>query len=368
MADKGKPPGGMPTWEGLLKWSIANTDGLQQAPPPQVSEEDRKWFNEAVQAHTIDVIRRMKEISVVLNTPQQMLDEQGVTPEEQEGMLEELQEHVEAIDMANDLHAIGGLLPLLNYLKNPHASIRARAAEVVMTMVQNNEKCQKQVMEAKGLQLLLHSFTSDEDLNVRAKALGAISSLIRHNKDGVAAFRLGDGYAGLRDALSSGHPRLQRKALQMILYLLQENPKDVKVVSDLGFPRVLISLVSSEDGDIRRASLSILVEICKNGGLVEVAEPSSHLKQLLSGRIEEVKQYGPDDQAAAKEECYLIDSLWQLSFNEPSALKQTDLLVPISINEQEGAEASLSSNRPSGNSAQNAEKSENAPLLLLGPS
>lgn len=27
----------------------------------------------------------MKEISLVLNTPQQMLDEQGVTPEEQEG-------------------------------------------------------------------------------------------------------------------------------------------------------------------------------------------------------------------------------------------------------------------------------------------
>lgn len=77
--------------------------------------------------------------------------------------------------MNADLHAIGGLIPLLNYLKNPHAPIRARAAEVVMTMVQNNEKCQKQVMEVKGLQLLLQNFTSDENLNVRAKALGAIS-------------------------------------------------------------------------------------------------------------------------------------------------------------------------------------------------
>lgn len=74
-----------------------------------------------------------------------------------------------------DLHAIGGLIPLLNYLKNPNAAIRARAAEVVMTMVQNNEKSQKQVMDVRGLQLLLHNFTSDEDMNVRAKALGAIS-------------------------------------------------------------------------------------------------------------------------------------------------------------------------------------------------
>ncbi|CAM6098192.1 unnamed protein product [Calypogeia fissa] len=362
-----KPPGGAPSWEALLKWSIANTDGLQQAPAREISEEDRKWFNEALQAHTIDVIRRMKEISLVLNTPQQILDEQGVTPEEQEGMLEELQEHVESIDMANDLHAIGGLIPLLNYLKNPHAPIRARAAEVVMTMVQNNEKCQKQVMDEKGLQLLLHNFTSDEDVNVRAKALGAISSLIRHNKDGVAAFRLGNGYAGLRDALSTGHSRLQRKALQVLLYLLQENPKDAKVVSDLGLTRVLISLLSSQDADIRQAALSCLVETSKNVGLEAAAETRGQLKQLLSQRIEEIKQLGPDDQAAAKEECYLIDSLWKLAFNEPSPLRQTDLLVPPATNEEEGVEAAISADRSSENSSQRVEKSEKPPLMLLGP-
>lgn len=74
-----------------------------------------------------------------------------------------------------DLHAIGGLVPLLGYLKNPHPNIRAKAAEVVSTIVQNNPKSQQLVMEANGMEPLLHNFTSDPDVTVRTKALGAIS-------------------------------------------------------------------------------------------------------------------------------------------------------------------------------------------------
>lgn len=74
-----------------------------------------------------------------------------------------------------DLHAIGGLVPLLGYLKNPHPNIRAKAAEVVNTIVQNNPKSQQLVMEANGMEPLLYNFTSDPDVTVRTKALGAIS-------------------------------------------------------------------------------------------------------------------------------------------------------------------------------------------------
>ncbi|KAH6554660.1 hypothetical protein KP509_1Z316900 [Ceratopteris richardii] len=125
-------------------------------------------------------------------------------------MLEELQTHVESIDMANDLHAIGGLLPLLCYLKDPRAGIRARASEVVSTMVQNNPKCQKLVMDEQGLEKLLNNFLSDPDTTVRTKSLGAISSLIRNNKPGISAFRLGNGFMGLKSALVSDNTRLQR--------------------------------------------------------------------------------------------------------------------------------------------------------------
>lgn len=43
------------------------------------------------------------------------------------------------------------------------------------------------------------------------KALyNCFAALIRHNQPGVSAFRLGNGYAGLKDALGSDDARLQR--------------------------------------------------------------------------------------------------------------------------------------------------------------
>ncbi|PHU16321.1 hypothetical protein BC332_17526 [Capsicum chinense] len=74
-----------------------------------------------------------------------------------------------------DLHLIGGLVPLLGYLKNSHANIRAKAAEVVSTIVQNNRRSQQLVMEANGVEPLLSNFTSDPDVTALTKALGAIS-------------------------------------------------------------------------------------------------------------------------------------------------------------------------------------------------
>jgi len=76
-----------------------------------------------------------------------------------------------------DLHSIGGLIPLLGYLKNSHANIRAKAADVVTTIVQNNPRSQQLVMEANGFEPLIHNFSSDPDVTVRTKALGAISCM-----------------------------------------------------------------------------------------------------------------------------------------------------------------------------------------------
>lgn len=97
-----------------------------------VSEEDRQWFMEAMQGHTINSISRMKVISQIMKTPEEVLESQGVTSEDLEGsllrsdgdysviqntndgfqkllfciwtgVLDELQEHVESIDLANGL-------------------------------------------------------------------------------------------------------------------------------------------------------------------------------------------------------------------------------------------------------------------------
>ncbi|XP_016479293.1 uncharacterized protein LOC107800610 isoform X2 [Nicotiana tabacum] len=287
---------------------------------------------EAMQAQTVDVIKRMKEITLVMQTPEQVLESQGVTSQDIEDILDELQEHVESIDMANDLHSIGGLVPLLGYLKNSHANIRAKAAEVVSTIVQNNPKSQQLVMEANGLEPLLSNFTSDPDVTARTKALGAISSLIRHNKPGIAAFRLANGYAALRDALGSESVRFQRKALNLIHYLLHENRSDCAVVTELGFPRIFMHLASSEDGEVREGALRGLLDLGRDRTAAQAVDGSSSeddekLKQILQDRIKGISAMSPEDLGAAKEERQLVDSLWNTCYNEPSSLREQGLVV-----------------------------------------
>ncbi|KAE8692448.1 putative Zinc finger family protein [Hibiscus syriacus] len=362
-----------PNWDGLLKWSIANSDGTR--PPRNLSEVDRKWFMEAMQSQTVDVIQRMKEITLVMKTPEQELEAQGVTAADIDDMLDELQEHVESIDMANDLHSIGGFVPLLGYLKNSRANVRAKAAEVVSTIVQNNPRSQQLVMEANGLEPLLSNFSSDPDVTVRTKALYAISSLIRHNKPGIAAFRLANGYAALRDALGTENVRFQRKALNLIQYLLHENQSDCNVVSELGFPRIMLHLANSEDAEVREASLRGLLELARdktggnNGGL---GEDDEKLKQILEEQIKGISLMSAEDLGAAREERQLVDSLWSACYKEPSSLRDKGVLALPGEDDPPPDVASQHFEPPLRGWARNTDsnssvKKQDAPLLL-GPS
>ncbi|XP_026379701.1 hsp70 nucleotide exchange factor fes1-like [Papaver somniferum] len=316
--------GGSKNLEGILKWSLAHSDGTR--PSRDISEEDKRWFMEAMQSQTVDVVKRMKQITLVMKTPENVLEEQGVTSAEIEDMLDELQEHVESIDMANDLHTIGGLVPLLKHLKHSSAGIRAKAAEVVTTIVQNNPKSQQLVMEVNGLEPLLVNLTSDPDVTARTKALGAISSLIQHNKPGVTAFRLANGYGALRDALDSDNVRLQRKALNLVEYLLQENSSDCNVITELGFPRTMMQLVSSEDVEVREAALGGLLELAKDEqsrtSTSSVASRDSEmLKQILEHRVKDISAMAKEELGAVTEERRLIDLLWSVCYNQPSSLR-----------------------------------------------
>ncbi|KAH0881261.1 hypothetical protein HID58_068655, partial [Brassica napus] len=360
-----------PNWDGLLKWSLSHADGTR--PTRQLSEEDRKWFMEAMQSQTLDVVKRMKEITLVLQTPEQVLVEHGVTPDDIEDLLDELQEHVESIDMANDLHSIGGLVPLLGFLKNSHANIRAKAADVVSTIVQNNPRSQELVMEANGLESLLSNFTSDADVHARTQALSAISSLIRHNKPGVTAFKLANGYAGLRDAMASDSVRFQRKALNLLQYLLQEDDSDRSIAAGLGFPRVMMHLASSDDAETREAALRGLLELAREkndgSGSSSIEKGDEKLRQLLEERIEGISLMSQEDLGTVKEERQLVDSLWRVCYNEPSSLREKGLLVLPGEDELPPDVASKLFEPPLRASAanRNATEKKEEPIKLLGP-
>ncbi|KAL6907612.1 hypothetical protein ACP4OV_002651 [Aristida adscensionis] len=229
----------------------------------------------------------------------------------------------------SDLHSVGGLVPVIKYLRNSNARIRAKAADVVTTVVQNNPTSQHLVMEASGFEPLLSNFRSDPDLTARIKALGALSSLIRNNKPGVAAFRLANGYAGLRDALNSESARFQRKALNLTHYLLSESHSDCSVFAQLGFPHLMMRLASSNDSGVREAALGGLLELARDTTLGNRSLLAEHdrLQRLLRGRIESIRAMTPEDLDAAREERQLVNSLWIACYHEPSILHNEGLLV-----------------------------------------
>ncbi|XP_047086384.1 hsp70 nucleotide exchange factor FES1-like [Lolium rigidum] len=316
------------SWARLLKWSLSYIDGAR--PSRAISEEERRWLAEAAGRHMAeDVVSRLREIALLISTPLSVLEAQGITPDDIEDLLAELQVHVESIDIANDLHSVGGLVPVIRYLRNSNARIRAKAADVVTTVVQNNPTSQKLVMEASGFEPLVSNFTSDSDLTARIKALGALSSLIRNNKPGVAAFRLANGYAGLRDALNSESVRFQRKALSLTHYLLSENHSDCSVFTQLGFPRLMMRLVSSDDSGVREAALGGLLELARDTALGNrtLLADQDRLQRLLWGRIQSIRMMAPDDLDAAREERQLVDSLWVTCYHQPSMLQREGLLV-----------------------------------------
>ena len=160
-------------------------------------------------------------------------------------------------------------------------------------------------------------------------------------------------------------------------YLLQDNPKDHNVATQLGFLRSLTTLANSSDLDVRQAALQSLVEILRNEDTKSPGkfDDTTQLKDVVNRRIEEIKSLNQEDLAAVKEERQLVDALWQLLYKEPSELRQEGLLVlpednqlPPDVASRQfapGLRAGAPSGPPSGrNESQEGKKQ---PILLLGP-
>ncbi len=88
-----------PAHTGLFEWSIKNQDTNKPSDahqPRQVSEEDRKWFQEAMEAHTEDIYKRLRGIKGALESKADVPED----VDEKLRLLDDLTEIVESIDYA----------------------------------------------------------------------------------------------------------------------------------------------------------------------------------------------------------------------------------------------------------------------------
>ena len=274
-------PADRSNWNAILKWSMAQQgDGTSSAPAREISEEDRRWLLEAMESGFIDEIKRMKDIIACISAGIEVTHDAEEIDARVE-LMEELTDRVSGVDNGGDLHTLGGLEPLVRYVaSSPHARLRAAAAEVLGTTVQNHPKAQEAALGCDAMGPLLRMAAGEGDdapptdaaeaestttaegdaskgtkelVKARVKALFALSCLLRGCARAQEAFQLGDGFALLKNCLRVDHNRLRTKALHLARHLATLNMRFMAACVDAGY---VLAAAASLAGSLPR----VLVE------------------------------------------------------------------------------------------------------------
>ncbi|TVU08780.1 hypothetical protein EJB05_42192 [Eragrostis curvula] len=262
--------GGFGSLDSMLQWAIGNSD------PEKLKEEAS-----GVQKLSADELQKrrqeIKELMEKLKMPSDAdlmkiaiadLNNSSISLEDRQRALQELLVLVEAIDNANDLDKLGGLLPLIQELSNANEEIRITSAWVLGTASQNNALVQDQILGYGALARLVKMgySTSTEEA---AKALYAISALIRNSVNGQEMFHSENGGAMLQHILVNNDSdlRLQKKAVFLATDLadfqLNSGNPGLPLLSDRLFLKSVVDMLSRFDLDLQEKVLLAIKSLLK---------------------------------------------------------------------------------------------------------
>jgi len=166
-----------PEWLGLLKWSLAHSDGTTPTNQDMMSEGDQHWLEEVMK----NLVRNDAEVMVrsvekmcafcgrgVLEFGGESKEETKLDVSEEEliNQLEELQDVVEMIDMSKNFAHMGGLDVILMVLFDspspPSPALFSSLCILYSTITQNTPPIQAEAMQ-KGhlIQLITAALQPD---------------------------------------------------------------------------------------------------------------------------------------------------------------------------------------------------------------
>ncbi|KAL7468821.1 hypothetical protein ACHAXS_009060 [Conticribra weissflogii] len=292
-------------WLGLLKWSLAYSDGTRPTEDVQpMSKEDIAFLEKVMKEGIIDEGERMKTILKDLtDSLEGMLgcgsietkaddNEEGETKkkeldeDEMIELLQELKDIVEQIDYARAFMAMGGIPFLLGCATSDEAaipkSIRKWALSVLATMCQNNPPVQLSLLEHGHMPPLIQLFfdysptnESDGDDSVRERIVQTISCSVRghsmaehifcQNKHGILMVHLGLGI----QSTTKPSAQLRKRCLFLLRALVTA---DDAVDSRLKSFQSAISFVATRgvdpkeeaDAEIREMGLQMLIQMLRH--------------------------------------------------------------------------------------------------------
>lgn len=132
----------MVDWNGLFNWSVKYHDGTTATSPEfqPMSDEDKKWLEEAMKQYTFNDADRLKEICEQLKNDHNFkLNEDKIYE-----LFDECEELIEIHERNQmNLCLLGGLECLLRYmLHHPSDKIRKICCSTFSQVVQNNAEVQ----------------------------------------------------------------------------------------------------------------------------------------------------------------------------------------------------------------------------------
>ena len=125
---------------------------------------------------TVNPIERIKLCISKIKDPQ-------VNEQQKKEFLDELCHWAEELDLAKDFFTIGGLDILAPLLDNQNDDVRIQTCALLATLVQNNDHCQRIVVQAGLQQKLLKLVEESTNVELKTKAVTAISGKRERKKN-----------------------------------------------------------------------------------------------------------------------------------------------------------------------------------------
>lgn len=189
-------------WLGLLKWSLAYSDGTNPSSDSvPMSPEDKSFLEMVMKEGIIDENERMKSILKDVTAQIEAWRTELYTEDEAEGvenLLQELRDIVEQIDYARAFAAMKGLTFLLGCVQERGSmpkSTRVTCLGLIATLCQHNPPVQKELLELGSVRILSDLFFAatdgvedDECGELRARIMQAMSANVRSHELAEAVF------------------------------------------------------------------------------------------------------------------------------------------------------------------------------------
>ncbi|CAF0848054.1 unnamed protein product [Rotaria sordida] len=276
----------------LFQWTVKSTAqeaaSTTSSDVEPMNEEKKQWLDAALENLTVNPVERIK---LCINK----IKDSQINDEQKKEFLDELCHWTEELDLAKDFFTVGGLDILSPLLDHNNDNIRMQTCSLLATLVQNNEHCQRIIVQSGLQQKLLQILSESNSPDLKTKAVTAISALIRGYTLGQLQLQKYQGPKILIQAISSPIPRLQNKLCFLINTICSTSAHMKKLFYENGALLELIRLFNNEACPDHQHTLETILTISsiKPNAMFTFAQSNSSLidefQQKLNTRYQDIQ-------------------------------------------------------------------------------